>query len=158
MKIKQMHWGYDGGGFGCGPIEGTTVVELCVTTEEENFFIANARCSDYGMIYISPYPLFDLFMRANDSDVDFESENGKIEGLSSNVYDYTLPDDYPTGIDKSVFLPVIKLSFMAMEKCYPMMDPDQASADAFVKDYLDRDLETVPLDDIIFRSEDDLDD
>ena len=123
MKAKQMHWGYDGGGFGCGPVEGTTVVELAVTTEKgENFFIANARCHENGMLYLSPYPLFDLFLLANESDADFEQENDKIEGLSSHVYDYALPDYYPN-VESSPFLPAIQLTFMAMEQCYPLSEP-----------------------------------
>lgn len=40
MKIRDMRWGYDGGGVACGPVEGNTIVEICVTEDDKhNYFV-----------------------------------------------------------------------------------------------------------------------
>lgn len=41
MKVRNLRWGESCGGMACGPIEGSSVVELCVTWKGGTYFIAD---------------------------------------------------------------------------------------------------------------------
>ena len=69
VKMINLRWGYDGGGMACGPVEGNTLVELCVTAEDHrNYFILFSRmgegqlrqlsCPDRGFLQF----IDDLFL------------------------------------------------------------------------------------------------
>lgn len=41
MKVRNLRWGESCGGMACGPIEGSSVVELCVTWKGGTYYIAD---------------------------------------------------------------------------------------------------------------------
>ena len=58
MKIRNMRWGYDGGGVACGPVSGSSVVEVCVTDERHNYFVIVSEMDGFQRVGVSPMPLF----------------------------------------------------------------------------------------------------
>ena len=55
MIIKNMRWGYDGGGIACRPVEGNTLVELKVVdpATKRVYFVLNSRMAEFNQIMIS---------------------------------------------------------------------------------------------------------
>ena len=53
MVVRNMRWGYDGGGIACGPVEGNTIVEICVTANDHhNYFVVASRTGEFEKITI----------------------------------------------------------------------------------------------------------
>ncbi len=65
MKIQGMRWGYDGGGFGCGPMGGTCIVEVTFVGEDgkeiccSSCLLLSENCEG---IMVTKEPQFDTFM------------------------------------------------------------------------------------------------
>lgn len=157
MKILGMRWGYDGGGIACGPVEGNTIVEISVTNEDRhNFFVVVSRMSEFERVFVSPIPLFDLLMSSNHYDVDSEAEFEKVTDNALEDYSYELPE-MPEEMNKSEFAKVIHLARLAMEQYYGSDDAASVyeTAQAFIKDYIDNDLDEMDLPDIEFESGED---
>ena len=38
MKIRNLRWGYDGGGVACGPVSGNSLVEVCITGNDKHTY------------------------------------------------------------------------------------------------------------------------
>ena len=135
MKIRGMRWGYDGGGFACGPVEGNTVVEIIVTHERHNYFVCASRMSEYMKLSVSETPIFDLLIESNHFDVDWEDEYQKIQEAMIEEYDFEV-NDIPEELEGSEYYEVFKLLNLAMEQAYQPEDPTYEGAQAFIEDYV----------------------
>ena len=151
MKLNNMRWGYDGGGFACGPVEGSTFVEAEVTDKDgQKYFVLMSRMAEFCKIEIARSPLFDLGMQG----VEYE----RIREITVEAYDFeresTDPDDYDEdeeipqgeevypceGMYQSRFADAIKLTLKAMERCYEMQNPTDADAHLFAEEYLGKEI------------------
>jgi len=146
MKVRAMRWGYDGGGMACGPVEGNTIVEICVTSERKNYFVTVSRMSEFEHVYVSPLPAFDLLIHSNHYDVEFEHEYEKGTAHVVEDYDYEIGNE-PEEMAASSFAKVIHLARLAMQECYSSctQEEDYAEAQEFIKKYIDKDIEDIEL-------------
>ena len=164
MIVKNMRWGYDGGGIACGPVEGSYMVETLVADDEEhNYFILCSRLCDDYRIDIAEVPLFDLMMYAPLGEA-FEYELRKVETVSIEEYDFEKEEEYDDdeyeegekiphgfalfdcpGMFNSRFGNAIKLTLAAMEKCWGMENPTDQDAHECVKPYLDEDVDKMEI-------------
>ena len=161
MIIKNMRWGYDGGGFACGPMEGSTYVETQVADENgKDMYILMSRMDEFCKVEVSEQPLFDMMMEAADLDNDiFDQVLAKVEKLRIENYDFEResddPDDYdeedevPQGEElydcpemfEYRFAPAICLTLKAMDSCYELQEPTDEDARQFVEKYLGKDID-----------------
>lgn len=147
MKIRNMRWGYDGGGMACGPVSGSTIVEICVTDNDgHNYFVVVSEMDGFQRTGISPMPLFDILMHMMRYDVQFEDEFAKYGANVIEDYDYENGDE-PEEMLKSKFAKVIHLARLAMQE-YMILD-DSASeavaAEKFIKPYVDENIDGMDL-------------
>ena len=159
MKVRNMRWGYDGGGIACGPVEGNTVVEICVTHEEHNYFICASRMSEYMKVTVSPMPVYDLLIESKHYDVDWATEYDKVASVITEEYDFEI-SEYDKAMENSVFADALKLVCMAMKEAYKPEDPTYEEAQKFIDKYVGEELSKYELInfDEIFVIEDDEDD
>ena len=158
MKIRKMNWGYDGGGVACGPVEGSTIVEICVTKDEKNYFVVVSRMSEFERVWVSPVPLYDLLIEANHYDVDFDNEFDKVEKTALEDYDYEIGYE-PEEMYKSEFAKVIRLARTAMEQndCFSNDNlTNVKAAEEFIKEYVDGNFDEMDIPEpyVDFRDED----
>ena len=78
MIVRNLRWGESCGGMACGPIEGSSVVELCVTWKGGTYFIADSCLMEFEHIFVSPMPLFDVLINMDRMDVDAAAEDGSV--------------------------------------------------------------------------------
>ena len=164
MKIQNMRWGYDGGGFGCGPVEGNTYVETRATEGDKNFYILMSRMGEFCKIEIAESPLFDIMMEAAGQDgLTFNETLSKVQKMTLETYDFEResddPDDYdeedeiPQGAElydcpemfESRFAQAIKLTLKAMDACYEMQEPTDEDAHLFAEEYLGKELDQMEI-------------
>ena len=147
MKVRNMRWGYDGGGVACGPVEGNTIVEICVTGDDHhNYFVLVSRMMSFERVFVSEMPLFDLLIHMNHYDVDMEDEMEKVEESSFEDYDYEIGDE-PEELATSEYAKVIHLARLAMQTYYGCDDEktDAQTAKEFIAPYMDCVLEEMEL-------------
>ncbi len=158
MKVRNMRWGYDGGGMACGPVDGNWIVEICVTgNDKHNYFVLETRMSEFARIFVSPVPLFDIMIQSNHYDVDSMDEFEKAVTHSIEDYDYEIGDE-PEEMEESEFAKAIHLVRVAMQQFYDNED-DEAdyyqTAQDFIEPYVDEELEEMELPEIKDEGEDD---
>lgn len=160
MIVRNMRWGYDGGGLACSPVEGSTIVEICVTLNRHNYFVCASRMSDYVKITVDDYPSFDILIESNHKDVDWESEYDKLKHpIEEYDFEIGICGKLPDKIYDSKFYNAFKLVCMAMREAYEMYTFKQSDADEWIKEYVGDDLELFdlcPIEDL-FCSDDDED-
>ena len=157
MKILGMRWGYDGGGFACGPVEGCTVVELIVADPDGHMqFVVASRMDQYEHIYVSPVSLYDLMICSNCDAVDFDATCEIIEKLATEDYDHNACEDFEPAeaFQKSKFQAAINFARFAMKACYGPDDPTYEGAQKFIADYLDQEVEDLPIPPVVYDEED----
>lgn len=147
MIIRNLRWGYDGGGVACGPVEGNTVVEICVTANNlHNYFVIASRYSEFMTVLISPVPLFDVLMQMKSDGVEMDYEWEKCMSNAIEEYDYEI-SDAPEEMEHSEFAKAIQLVRVAMQNYYGNDNPetDEETAREFISSYVDVKLEEVEL-------------
>ena len=150
MEIRGMRWGYDGGGIACGPVEGSSIVELCLIKDDQIYFVAATRMSEFEHIFVSDIPVFDILMHMSLYGVDFEHEFNKVQTHSVEDYDYEI-GGLPEEMEESEFAKAIQLARLAMHKYYVEgIDEENEAAEVavFIKEYLDKELESIDLPEI----------
>ena len=160
MKIRNMRWGYDGGGMACGPVSGSTIVEICVTDNDgHNYFVVVSEMDGFQRTGVSPMPLFDILMQMMRYDVQFEDEFAKYGANVIEDYDYETGDE-PEEMLKSKFAKVIHLARLAMQ-AYTDLDnkvSEAIAAEAFIESYIGEDVDKMELPELEEIDEDELDD
>lgn len=141
MIVRNMRWGYDGGGMACGPVEGNSVVELVITHNDAVVFITVSRMSENENVYVAPFSLFDKLIQANNCDVDFCAELDKIENICTEFYSHEIYDD--EDFKESKLYEAINLARLAMKEYYDKgmlsEDEEQAECKKFIDKYIDKD-------------------
>ena len=93
LIVRDLHWGTDGGGMACGPVEGSSLVELCVTYNGRNYFIGDSAMMEFEYIYVSPLPLFDVLKHMTHWDVNTEEEYNKVTETSIFACECEMEED-----------------------------------------------------------------
>ena len=146
MKIRNMRWGYDGGGVACGPVSGSSVVEVCVTDEQHNYFVIVSEMDGFQRVGVSPMPLFDILIHMMHYDVQFEDEFAKYESNVVEDYDFEIGDE-PEEMSESKFAKAIHLARLAMQAYMELDDgaSETAAAEAFIEPYIGEDVDKMDL-------------
>ena len=160
MKIRNMRWGYDGGGVACGPVDGNTVVELCVTGNDgNNYFVLAMRMTEFQKIIVSPMPLFDVIIHMNHYDVNFDNEWEKCTSNFKEQYDYEIGDAPEEEIEKSEFARAIHVVRAAMWDFFGNDEEgDAEGAKEYISEYVGKNLEEIELPEFEEGRDDDYED
>lgn len=146
MIVRNMRWGYDGGGMACCPMEGNTIVEICVTLDRKNYFVCATKMEEYMKITVDDFPSFDILMESNHKDVDWEYEYNKLKHpLEEYDFEIGIDGELPNEIYSSKFYNAFKLVCMAMKEAYEMYSYNQDDADEWIGEYVGDDLELFDL-------------
>lgn len=145
--IKDMRWGYDGGGMACGPVEGSVNVEIKYLNDDRQLqfmLISNFQC--FYKVQISDVSLFDLSMSAGDRDVDFDFELGLMEKLSKNTFDFEEGEE-PDELKNSDVYNLYKVGLLAVREYWDINDENEAmAAEDFIEEYTDCDVRKLEID------------
>ena len=147
MKIRGMRWGYDGGGMACGPVSGSSVVEICVTDKEgHNYFVVVSQMDTFQRIGVSPMPLFDVLIHMTHYDVQFDDEFEKYTANVIEDYDLEIGDE-PDDMFASRFAKAIHLARLAMQAYMNLDDrvSETAAAEEFIEPYIGEDIDEMDL-------------
>lgn len=141
LTLLNMRWGYDGGGFACGPVEGNTLVEIMIRDERGRFyFILDSRMAEYEQILISEFPMFDRLKHMASSYADFDYENDKLNSNVIERYDFDEENVPEEDMSSSRFCKAMQLVRYAMAEAYAPEDPVEAQANIFIAPFLDKDI------------------
>ena len=149
MVLRNVRYGYEDVGMACGPVPGTSNVELMVTNDEgKSSFILLSKYCMYETVFISDLSLFDIVMNMKHYDIDFDNELEKVESNSRYELEYEYEYDPKTNetiITKemyegipSEYHPAIRFGRKVM-----LMYEDEElhkNMDELIKDTLDREL------------------
>lgn len=149
MVLRNVRYGYEDDGMACGPVPGTSNVELMVTNDEgKSSFILLSKYCMYETVFISDLSLFDIVMHMKHYDIDFDNELEKVESNSRYELEYEYEYDPKTNetiITKemyegipSEYHPAIRFGRKVM-----LMYEDEElhkNMDELIKDTLDREL------------------
>lgn len=158
MIVRNMRWGYDGGGMACGPVEGSSIVELIVTHNDAVQFIVVSRMSEFENVYVSPFSLFDSLIYSNNDDVDFGMEVEKVEKICTEFYSHEIYEPHAS-MKKSKLYKAINLARLAMKKYYEMglqsEEDELAKCKEFIEDYLDEDISKMKIPTVKYDEDED---
>ena len=97
MKLRKklnpiaMRWAYDGGGFACGPVEGSYITEIMFHDEEGRpYFVSVSRMMEFIHGYVSEVSLFDLQLMFGRRDANSDDYMEKLEKYSTEEFDTEL--------------------------------------------------------------------
>ena len=142
MIVRNMRWGYDGGGMACCPMEGNTIVEICVTLDRKNYFVCATKMEEYMKITVDDFPSFDILMESNHKDVDWEYEYNKLKHpIEEYDFEIGINGELPNEIYSSKFYNAFKLICMAMKEASEMYSYNQDDADEWIGEYVGDNLE-----------------
>lgn len=97
MVLRNARYGCEDGGMACGPVPGTSNVELMVTNDEgKSSFILFSKYCMYETVFISDLSLFDIVMNMKRYDIDFNNELEKVESNSRYELEYEYEYDPKT--------------------------------------------------------------
>lgn len=145
MVLRNVRYGYEDGGMACGPVPGTSNVELMVTNDEgKSSFILLSKYCMYETVFISDLPLFDVVMNMKRHDIDFDNELEKVESNSRYELEYD-PKTDETIMTKEMYegIPSEYHSAITFGRKVMLMYEDEKlhkNIDELIKDTLDKEL------------------
>ena len=132
MKIQGMRWGYDGGGIACGPVSGSSIVEVEFSDAQGHTLYGLSSVMDnFELITISEKSLFDLMMSA-----DFDEET--VRAASLELLEAEIDEEFDgSQFRKSVYWPEISFVRHAMQAYMDMGgEPGEKEAAEYIQPYL----------------------
>lgn len=145
MVLRNVRYGYENGGIACGPVPGTSNVELMVTNDEgKSSFILLSKYCMYESVFISDLSLFDVVMNMKRYDIDFDNELEKVESNSRYDLEYDSNTD-ETIMTKEMYegIPSEYHSAITFGRKVMLMYEDEKlhkNIDELIKDTLDKEL------------------
>lgn len=145
MKVRNLRWGESCGGMACGPIEGSSVVELCVTWKGGTYFIADSCLMEFEHIFVSPMPLFDVLINMDRMDVDTEEEYNKVSEASIIDFECEIDDELDDldDLEETEFRKAIEFVRYALQTYFESSlaeDEDYEMAQKFIEAYVGEDI------------------
>lgn len=149
MVLRNVRYGYEDGGMACGPVPGTSNVELIVTNDEgKSSFILLSKYCMYETVFVSDLSLFDIVMNMNNYEVDLDNELEKVE--SNSRYELEYEYEYDPKTDETIMtkemyegIPSEYHSAIRFGRKVMLMYEDEElhkNMDELIKDTLDREL------------------
>lgn len=145
MVLRNVRYGYEDGGIACGPVPGTSNVELMVINDEgKSSFILLSKYCMYESVFISDLSLFDVVMNMKRYDIDFDNELEKVESNSRYDLEYDSNTD-ETIMTKEMYegIPSEYHSAITFGRKVMLMYEDEKlhkNIDKLIKDTLDKEL------------------
>ena len=127
LTIKGLKWGYTGGGFACGPVEGAYVVEVEFLDETGcPVYIGMSELMGFQELGISKETLFQYMMDVESYDPDVFEEKC--------LYSFATEErNIFTDVNDSILEQAIRFVCFAMEKCEPVIV--DGSAELFIEGF-----------------------
>ena len=151
--LRNVRWGYTGDGMGCGPCGGFDAVELVVEKEEGKLTFVRLDCMDqFAGVTVRDHSTFDAFVFINDGDA------------LTNDYDFEMCEFDEEDRDSPDFSVVnLGLTLLKQLREIDAYDEDGLAGEydgarAFVKDWLDKDLDKCDIPLFRWDDEEDWDD
>lgn len=143
-KLRNVRWGYDGDGMGCGPSCGSTLAELAVENEAgEIKYVFLSNYEEFGRVDIRNDSLFDKFL----FDIETDCDSGTVGFEKGDLEEgWNREDPMFSVINLGlILLKQVDEIYFSTEGFHPAMEYDGART--FVKDWLFKDLDTcdIPL-------------
>lgn len=145
LVLRNVRYGYEDGRMACGPVPGTSNVELMVTNDEgKSSFILLSKYCMYETVFISDLSLFDIVMNMKRYDIDFDNELEKVESNSRYELEYD-PKTDETIMTKEIYegIPGEYHSAITFGRKVMLMYEDEKlhkNIDELIKDTLDKEL------------------
>lgn len=145
MVLRNARYGHEDGGMACGPVPGTSNVELMVTNDEgKSSFILLLKYCMYETVFISDLSLFDVVMNMKRYDIDFDNELEKVESNSRYELEYDSKTD-ETIMTKEMYegIPSEYHSAITFGRKVMLIYEDEKlhkNIDELIKDTLDKEL------------------
>lgn len=145
MVLRNARYGCEDGGMACGPVPGTSNVELMITNDEgKSSFILLSKYCMYETVFVSDLSLFDIVMNMKRYDIDFDNELEKVESNSRYELEYD-PKTDETIMTKEMYegIPSEYHSAIRFGRKVMLMYEDEElhkNMDELIKDTLDREL------------------
>lgn len=145
MVLRNARYGHEDGGMACGPVPGTSNVELMVTNDEgKSSFILLSKYCMYETVFISDLSLFDVVMNMKRYDIDFDNELEKVESNSRYELEYDSKTD-ETIMTKEMYegIPSEYHSAITFGRKVMLIYEDEKlhkNIDELIKDTLDKEL------------------
>lgn len=139
MKIVGMRWGYDDGGFGCGPISGSSIVEVAFISGNETIYVIDCMYECYEHLWITKKSYFTDLLETEISpdeieaieDFEFVSEDKESEKES---LDCMKQSDYGNA-----------MRFVRFAMFSGEIENDEESAQNFIKSYIGKDVNEIDI-------------
>lgn len=139
MKINGLRWGYDGGGFACGPMDGSCIAELIGKNDAGSvIYVTISVMQNFEAITVSETSKFDVWMN-NVYDLD-DQLNDSIERYDLEIYEGFTGEEF----EGSEYVSAIRFARFCLDHYMSLEgDPDQGTADAFIQPYLGKDTDSI---------------
>lgn len=111
MVLRNARYGCEDGGMACGPVPGTSNVELMITNDEgKSSFILLSKYCMYETVFVSDLSLFDIVMNMKRYDIDFDNELEKVE--SNSRYELEYEYEYDPKTDEKKCMKVFRVNII----------------------------------------------
>ena len=134
MMMKQLRWGYDGGGIACGPVSGTHLVEVLAIEDGLLVFVLLSRYEIYERVVVSKVSLFDV-LKFSASYYVKNDELDLLDTVPFEDYEYEI-GEYPDEMINSKYISLIEFAQNAMNEAV-QSNATQEEADIFFKPYFE---------------------
>ena len=136
MIIESLQWGYDGGGFCGGPVEGSYIAELKFRDSEgTERYACLSVYQDSRQLRFARQSLFDFQMEDLQEAEDFDVALGKLDSMTDDMMDYLDGDDVDGSLRNSPYRNIVRVLRLAMYVFFD--DDDQRTAEQFIAPYVD---------------------
>ncbi len=144
MIIESLQWGYDGGGFCGGPVEGSYFAELKFRDAEgAERYACLSVFQDSRQIRFARQSLFDFQIEDLPEAEDFDAALGKLDSMTDGMMDYLDGDDVDGALKDSPYRNVVRLLRLAMHVYFD--DDDPRTAEEFLAPYAGVDVDTLDI-------------
>jgi len=152
MKIKTLKWGYDGGGMGCcGPVEGSSLVEITFIDDSGKVLFAYESTNGEGTdMRISDMPLYDLMIQLSDDDIDFENMLEKRNAHTVAEFGMIWGDEIPEEMYESDFSDVLMIALAALNHYFNTPIDEEVEPEEYLGEFVDDDGKIINVPEIVF--------
>lgn len=144
MIIESLQWGYDGGGFCGGPVEGAYIAELKFRDAEgvERYACLSVY-QDSRQLRFARQSLFDFQVDDLPAAENFDAALDKLDSMTDDMMDYLDGDDVDGALKDSPYRNVVRLLRLAMHVYFD--DDDHRTAEEFLAPYSGVDVDTLDI-------------
>ena len=143
MIIESLQWGYDGGGFCGGPVEGAHIAELKFRDAEgTERYACLSVYQEFRQIRFARQSLFDLQIDMPGGDA-FDAALQELDSRTDGMVEYEDGEDVDGGLKDSPYRHVVRLLRLAMHVYFD--DDHHRTAEEFLAPYAGVDVDTLDI-------------